>query len=390
MTSTCLPGLAVLLGLLLPFGAAADNGPDIRYNIVLPAKPTSKHVLHVCTKAEVPDCLPSLAKALARAPREQTRIVVHCGYYRGDTADLTGFTDLVIEGAPCPNGKLPVLDAQNASTLRLGAFPWLGAENSKNLWVESLEFHTNHVGGVGTPFRLAGSGFAMFKNIYSNENDNGLVVDPQFTGTVYVVDSLFRENGYGRRGRTHHINVNCGPPCRLVVLDSYFGKVLQGGNHLRSSGHVYAIGNMFIDEVGGVAGRMINTADEACAMRSGEEPPCVVAENFMLKNQAAEHREFVNAGNPGRGGTVPRGMVVRDNVALGLRETSVLVGNKEPNAALTLRGNVLVVKDPHRCGGTGVRCLLAIPEFGAKLENNLISGDPDDLPTLYTGKSGPR
>ena len=389
MIMTSLRTLALLLGLLptslsLPIvAAAADDGPNIRHNIVLPSKPDSKHVIHVCLGNEAPDCHPSLVAALNDAPRERTRVVVHCGYYRGDTADLTGFSDLVVEGAPCPDGKLPVLDADGASTLRLGAFTWLGGNQSKNLWIEGLELHTNHVGGTGTPFRVGGSGFAMFKNVYSNENDNGLMVDPQFVGTVYVVDSLFRDNGYGRRGRTHHINATCAPPCRLVVLDSYFGKILQGGSHILVAGQLYALGNMFIDEVGAVASRMINTTDEACISQDGEDPPCVVAENFMLKNQEAEHREFITAGNAGRNATSAKAMMVRGNVVAGLREGSILVGNKEPNARITVRGNVMMVRDPARCGGTGIRCLLAIPDFSTTLEANVISGDPADLPTLY-------
>ena len=52
-----------------------------------------------------------------------------------------------------------------------------------------------------------GSGFAMFKNVYSNENDNGLMVDPQFVGTVYVVDSLFRDVPESARLSRHPVTL---------------------------------------------------------------------------------------------------------------------------------------------------------------------------------------
>lgn len=363
---------------------ASPANAEVRHRIALPEKPQATRTVHVCLNDEQPNCFESVATALAGIDKDDIRVVVHCGHYQGDAVDISGASGLVLEGVPCPNGRLPILDAAGKSQRRLGAFPWLGQDTATNLWIEGLEFRGNHVAGNGTPVHVGGSGEIMFKNVVMTNNDSGIVVSSLFKGTVYIVDSVFRDNGYGLPTRTHHIASECRTRCLTVVMDSFFGKILQGGNHISVHGDIYAVGNMFIDEPNAVASRMIDTATEACRMDTPDgQPPCLVAENYMLKNHDARNSQFVNIGASADSTSAPVGMVVRDNAALSLRSNTVLVGNLQPNTKLLVRGNLMVVADRARCTGTGVRCLVTVLDPRTTVEGNVVSGDPADLPTLF-------
>ncbi|MEQ9642559.1 MAG: hypothetical protein RIM84_21215 [Alphaproteobacteria bacterium] len=378
----------LMLSLVLMLASAAwlasPATAEARHRVTLPEKPTTARTVHVCRKAEQDNCFESIGAALAVSGKDNIRVVVHCGHYRGDSADLTQASNLVIEGAPCGNGRLPILDAAGRSQRHLGAYPWLGQDAAVNLWVEGIEFRGNHVSGNGAPFHIGGSGEVMLKNIVMTNNDNGVVVSSLFAGTVYIVDSVFRDNGYGSPGRTHHVSIACRSACLTVVLDSYFGKILQGGNHIQVHGDIFAIGNMFIDEPTAVAARMIDTAPEACRVKNPDaQSPCLVAENYMLKNHDAISSQFINVGASADVDSAATGIVIRDNVALSLRDNTVLVGNLQPNTTVLVRSNLLVVKDTARCTSTGLRCLISVEDPLTTVESNIVSGDPSDLPTLF-------
>lgn len=375
-----LPLLVLAAAGFLALPAAAG----VRHGIALPNKPQVERTLNVCLNGEQPDCYKSVGAALAVNETSNTRVLVYCGHYQGDTADLFAASNFVLEGVPCPNGRLPVLDANGKSLRHMGAYPWLGKDRAVGLWIENVELRGNHVAGNGTPVRVGGSGEVMFKNVVIDDNDDGILINSDFDGAVYVVDSVFRNNGYGRTARTHHIYNSCETGCLLVVLDSFFGKVVQGGNHVRVRGDLIAVGNMFVDEPDADSSRMINTSPEACRLKSpAAPPPCLVAENYMLKSHDSRNAQFINVGTSPDNNIAPIGMVVRDNVVMSLRMPALLVGNVQPNATVVVRGNVMVVKDKTRCTSTGLRCLVSVVDKNTTLDGNVVSDDPGDIPTLF-------
>jgi hypothetical protein len=392
-------GAAMLVGLLLAAAPGAgrsatvpvsDEAPLRRHGIDIPAKPRYERTLYVCEREEVPDCYPTPAAALIAAPAENVRILIFCGTYERDAARLNGRRNLVIEGVPCPDGSLPVLDADGAEEMGMGPFPWFGPKDSWALWVEKLELRGARVGdGNGTPFRLGGAGPVVFHNVIFRDNENGILASSGFDGTLYVIDSVFRDNGYGKASYTHHIYNGCHNGCTTVVLDSYFGRLHQGGNHIRVRGNIIAVGNMFVDEPGSRASRMINASVEACRMENETAaPPCLVAHNYMLKGKQSENPQFINFGDPVSDAADYKGMVVRDNVALGLRFHSVLIGDFQSNARVEVRDNLLVVQDRDLWCADRTDCLLGYRRAEATQAGNVVSDDPAILPTDFPNLRG--
>jgi Ca2+-binding RTX toxin-like protein len=196
----------------------------------------------------------STISAAINASHDGDVVQVQAGTYNDDFATIN--TKITLQGV--------------GGMVKLTTDKWV--DNDKGIFVVNNDVTVDHfefTGASGSSGNAAGiryqSGNLTVTNSYFHDNQNGILANPNATGTISISNSEFAHNGTGD-GYTHNLYV--GDIAKLTVTDSYFHDAIEG-NEIKSRAEVTEITNNRIYDNDGTASYSIDIPNGGQATITG-------------------------------------------------------------------------------------------------------------------------
>ncbi len=259
----------------------------------------------------------TIAAAIAASQNGDT-IAVQAGTYYNDFAQITKNISIVGVG-----GMANIVATTQPSNGK-GIFVIDG-----DVRIENMSFSGATVpDGNGAGIRYQ-SGNLTIVNSYFHDNQNGLLANPNSTGTITITGSEFAKNGTGD-GYTHNIYVN--DLAKLTITDSYFHDA-SIGHQIKSRAQVTVItDNRIYDGAagGGTGSYSIDVPNGGKATITGN----IIQQSSATDNPAIIH--FGGEGGPYSGSS----LLISDNIVINqLNSSSARLLSNATSVTATISGN---------------------------------------------------
>ena len=259
----------------------------------------------------------TIAAAIAASKNGDT-IAVQAGTYYNDFAQIS--KNITIVGV----GGMANIVATTQPSNGKGIFVIDG-----DVRIENMSFSGATVpDGNGAGIRYQ-SGNLTIVNSYFHDNQNGLLANPNSTGTITITGSEFAKNGTGD-GYTHNIYVN--DLAKLTITDSYFHDA-SIGHQIKSRAQVTVITDNRIYD--GAAGG--GTGSYSVDVPNGGQ--VTITGNIIQQSSATDNPAIIHFGGEG-GPYSGSSLLISDNIVVNqLNSSSARLLSNATSVTATVSGN---------------------------------------------------